>query len=106
MVIVAFFTWLFSHWLYIHLGINGAGAYYAFWGAAGSDITELFAVGALAAGVGTFMRRYNCEVKGCWRLGRHTTKANHKVCRKHHPDDHLTHEQVIAAHNAAGGSND
>lgn len=44
------------------------------------------------------LRKNNCEVHGCWRIGRHPTAAGHRVCRKHHPDGHLSAEGVRAAH--------
>lgn len=88
--------WLL-HWLYWHTGTNGTGPFYGFWSGFGSDIGEVAIVGGLV----TVVRHRNCEVRGCWRLGRHTTAAGHKVCRRHHPDDHLTAKDVHAAHNAA-----
>lgn len=44
------------------------------------------------------VRRSNCEVHRCWRLGRHLTAAGHRVCRRHHPDGHLTAAGVREAH--------
>jgi hypothetical protein len=85
-----------QHWL----GVDDAsGRAYLAWSGAGSDISELLLIGALV----TFVRRYNCEVRRCWRLGRHATAAQHHVCRKHHPEDHLTAEHVHRAHRAARG---
>ena len=46
-------------------------------------------------------RSHNCEVHRCWRLGRHKTAADHAVCRKHHPDEALTAETVLAEHGMA-----
>ncbi|HEY1668500.1 MAG TPA: hypothetical protein VGG54_22645 [Trebonia sp.] len=89
-------TWW--HALMHALGIdNVSGPQYGFWSGFGSDLGELAIVGGLLG----MYRRHNCEVKGCWRLGRHRTAAGHSVCRRHHPDDHLTAEQVEAAHYAA-----
>jgi hypothetical protein len=48
-----------------------------------------------------FCRKHTCEVHGCWRLGKHGTAAGHNVCRKHHPDDHLTAETVKTQHEDA-----
>lgn len=67
---------------------------YGFFSGAGSDLTELAIVGGLI----TIVRKHNCEVHGCWRLGRHLTSAGHAVCRPHHPDDHLTVTDITAAH--------
>ena len=89
--------WLL-HWLAVHTGtINEGGPYYGFFSGFGSDLSEIAIVGGLL----TMVRRCNCEVKGCWRLGRHQTAAGHHVCRVHHPDDPLTHQDVLDAHAAA-----
>ena len=79
-------------WGLLHaLGIdNTSGRWYAFWSGFGSDLGELAIVGGLLAVV----RRHNCEVHRCWRMGRHRTPDGHMVCRKHHPDDHLTPEDA------------
>jgi hypothetical protein len=90
-------NWLL-HWLAVHTGtVNEAGPYYGFWSGFGSDIGEIAIIGGLV----TVVRRHNCEVHGCWRIGRHQTAAGHHVCRRHHPDDRLTAENVTAAHAAA-----
>lgn len=86
------------HWLAHFFGLdNLSGPAYGFWSGVGSDISELAVFGALAAHV----RAINCEVHGCWRIGRHTTAAQHRVCRRHHPDETLTHGDVVEAHEAA-----
>ena len=94
--------WLL-HWLAVHTGtVNEAGPYYGFFSGFGSDLGEITLIG----GVYALLRHGNCEVKGCWRLGRHQTAAGHKVCRRHHPDDHLTPGDVHAAHQAAIGESE
>lgn len=86
------------HWFLHVLGLdNASGAAYLAWSGVGSDVGEVAIVGGLIA----MIRRHNCEIKGCWRLGRHKTAAGHAVCRRHHPDGHLTVAQVHAAHHAA-----
>ena len=56
-----------------------------------ADITLLGAVYAI-------LRRHNCHVKGCWRLGRHQVAGTtYVVCRKHHPDDSPSADHVLAA---------
>lgn len=86
------------HWLAHVLGLdNGSGRWYLFWSGAGANFGELTIVAALLAAV----RHRNCEVHRCWRLGRHRTAAGHLVCRRHHPDGHLTAEAVTAAHRDA-----
>ncbi|MGH3743720.1 MAG: hypothetical protein ACRDTP_02540 [Mycobacteriales bacterium] len=90
-------TWhLVMHWL----GLDDAsGPVYLAWSGFGSDISEL----AIVGGVAGMLRQHNCEVKGCPRLGRHRTAAGHRVCRRHHPDGHLTAEAVSALHQDARG---
>lgn len=88
---------LLVHWAYTFAGVNGSAPWGTFWGDFGSDIGELAIVGGLFG----MIRQHNCEVKGCIRLGRHTTAAGHKVCRKHHPDDSLSAQDVLVAHEEA-----
>lgn len=83
------------HWLLHVLGTdNVSGTAYAFWSGFGSDLGEVAIIGGLVS----VYRRHNCEVHGCWRLGRHATAAGQHVCRVHHPDGHLTAETVRSAH--------
>lgn len=80
------------------LGVDDvSGRAYAFWSGCGSDLGELAVVGALLG----LLRKHNCAVAGCWRLGRYVTAAGHHVCARHHPDGAPTHAEVIAAHHAA-----
>lgn len=82
-------------WLAHFLGFDDSGGgWYLWWSGFGSDLGELAIVGGLIG----LMRKHQCEVHHCWRLGRHTTAGQHHVCRRHHPDGHLTAERVIAAH--------
>ena len=88
------------HWLQFFFGFrngDGNGSHYLFWSGSGSDLGELAIIGGL---LGLF-RKHNCEVHGCWRMGRHQTAAGHMVCRRHHPDDHLTAADVAVAHEEA-----
>lgn len=89
------------HWLYVHFGVNGAGAYYGFWSGIGSDIGEISIFAAMTTGIAMLWHKHNCEAKGCWRLIRHTTEAGHLVCRKHHPEGAPTAQQIHDAHHAA-----
>jgi hypothetical protein len=90
------------HWLWIHTGTgNEPGSYYGFFSGFGSDLQEFTIISVLTAGIVAFYRKHNCEVTGCRRLGRHNTAAGHIVCRKHHPDGKLTHQDVVEAHNDA-----
>jgi hypothetical protein len=73
----------------------GHFAWYNAWSGFGSDIGEVAIVGGLV----TIVRQHNCHVHKCWRLGRHQVHGTpHKVCRRHHPDGHLTHAAVLKAH--------
>lgn len=84
-------------WLLHVLGVDDvSGRWYAWWSGAGSDLGELAVVGALAA----MVRKHNCEVHRCWRIGRHTTAAGHLVCARHHPGGAPSAEQVAHAHRA------
>jgi hypothetical protein len=77
------------------LGVDDlTGPWYGFWSGFGSDLTEFALIGVLAG----VIRSHNCEVHGCWRLGRHATAAGTKVCRRHHPEGHLTEEDVLREH--------
>jgi hypothetical protein len=83
------------HWLLHVLGVDDlSGRWYGFWSGFGSDIGEL----AIAGGLVTMIRQRNCEVHRCWRLGRHATAAGHRVCRRHHPEGHLTAAGVRERH--------
>lgn len=86
------------HWILTFTGSNNeSGTAYGFWSGFGSDIGEVVIIGGLVS----MYRKHNCEVHGCWRLGRHRTAGGHVVCRTHHPDDRLTAEQVAEAHDRA-----
>lgn len=81
------------------LGLDDAsGRAYLWWSGAGADLGELAIVGGLIS----IYRRHNCEIHRCPRLGRHQTAAGAVLCRRHHPDDHLTVEQAHAAHREVG----
>ena len=80
------------HWL----GIDDvSGAAYAFWSGFGGIVVPPLLTAVPIVWV--LLRRHNCEVHRCWRLGRHETDAGHHVCRRHHPDGHLTAEDVKTA---------
>jgi hypothetical protein len=80
------------HWLQHFLGTDsGAGTAYLWWSGAGSDLGELAIIGGLL----TVARRHNCEVHGCWRLGRHAVEGTgHRVCRRHNPEGTVTAAHV------------
>ena len=83
---------LIGHWLGLD---NASGAPYLWWSGVGADLGMVGTAYAL-------VRRLNCEIHGCPRLGRHVTAVGHRLCRRHHPDGPLTVEQAHAAHREAG----
>lgn len=71
------------------LGIDDpSGAWYLWW-------SGVFADASLLAAPAVLLRRHNCHVKGCMRLGRHPVAGTaFVVCRRHHPDQHPTADDV------------
>ena len=87
-----------GNWLYYFFGISGAGSHYGFFSGTGSDISEI----AIIGGVASWWHHKNCHVKGCWRIGRHPVEGTpHVVCRRHHPDEAPTAQQVLDDHRDA-----
>lgn len=82
-------------WLLHVLGVdNLSGRWYGFWSGFGSDVGEAGIVAALAAQV----RRHNCHVRGCWRVGRHQVgTTSWIVCGRHHPAGAPRRDQVLAS---------
>ena len=80
------------HWIG---GDSANGTPYLIWSGIVGDA-------ALVGAVIAFIRHKNCHVKGCPRLGRHTVQGtDHVVCRKHHPQDTPTAQDVLDDHHAA-----
>jgi len=79
-------------WVEVHTGtVNESGPYYGFFSGFGSDIGEVAIIGGLVA----IVRKHNCHVHNCWRIGRHPVEGTpYVVCRRHHPEGHLTAEKV------------
>jgi hypothetical protein len=71
------------------LGLDDAsGRWYSFWSGIFGD-ASILSVPAMA------MRRHNCHVKRCPRLGRHPVAGTTwTVCRRHHPDGHPSAEDI------------
>jgi hypothetical protein len=71
-------------WLLHVLGLdNASGVPYLAWSGFGGDVGELAIVAALIATI----RRHNCHVHRCWRVGRHpVSTTGYVVCRRHHPE--------------------
>ena len=85
-----------QHWLAYVTGsenTSGAPPNYNFWSGFGSDLSEIAIAGALFGVV----RKYNCHVKRCWRIGRHPVDGTtFVVCRRHHPEDKPTAAEIRA----------
>jgi hypothetical protein len=88
--------WL-AHWLEGFFGTeNGSGTGYLFWSGIFADVA-LFTGGVVA------LRKLNCGVKWCPRIGRHEYQmgeVRHVLCRRHHPhtDGAVTLDQVNEHH--------
>lgn len=88
---------------------NPSGAWYLFWSGPGSDISEL----ALLGGIIGLLRKHNCAVHGCWRIGRHSvfdpqTQVQHCVCRRHNPQGRITAQHIdniVATQQGEGNGN-
>jgi len=71
------------------MGIDDTtGKWYGFWSGFASDLTIIAAAIAIPWSI---YRRHNCNVKGCWRIGKHDfeepdTKIKRLLCWRHHPD--------------------
>lgn len=69
---------------------NPSGHWYSFWSGFFGDASILTTPAVLA-------RRHNCHTRGCPRLGRHPVAGTTwTVCRRHHPDEHPTAEDIQA----------
>lgn len=70
------------NWLTHFFGLDDpSGSWYLFWSGVGADISELAIVGGMIG----ILRKHNCHIKGCWRIGRHKA-GDHIVCARHHPE--------------------
>lgn len=84
---------MIQHWLSHWLGLdNASGSVYLWWSGLFGDVTILSIPIVL-------LRKHNCNIHKCWRLGRHAVEGTtFKVCRAHHPDGHLTHAHLLNLH--------
>lgn len=72
---------------------NPSGFFYLFWSGVGADISELALLGAMVG----LLRKHNCHVQRCWRIGRFVVDGtSYVVCSKHHPDEMPTADQIGA----------
>lgn len=74
------------------LGLDDvSGRWYAWWSGFAGDISILATPVVL-------LRKHNCHVRGCARVGRHPVEGtSYTVCRRHHPDEHPTAADVRSA---------
>lgn len=81
-----------SHWL----GLDDAsGSIYLLWSGFVGDLGYLAIVTAI-------VRKHNCHSKRCWRMGRFPVEGTpFTVCRRCHPHDHQTAEDIRRAWTAA-----
>ncbi len=92
------------HWLALHTGITHGGpdVYYNFWSGFGSDLGEATLISAVGLGVYTGVRKVNCHVKGCWRIGHHPLLGTpYILCRHHHPNvptGGASHQHILEQH--------
>ncbi len=86
-------------WLAHILGLDDqAGPFYAFWSGFGSDVTEFLVFGSLIG----LLRKHNCHVRWCFRIGRHPVDGTpYVVCSRHHPQGAPTVAD-IAEHTSGG----
>lgn len=58
-------------------------------------VSGIFGGSAFLTAAWVMLRRHNCEVHRCWRLGRHVVEGTgHHVCRRHNPEGSITAEHV------------
>jgi len=70
---------------------GGTSPWYQFWSG--------FFIVVLSAATSSFLRKQNCHVKWCWRLGRFPVpETTFSTCRHHHPDPAVKHNKVTAEH--------
>lgn len=78
---------------------------YNFWSGFGADLGYASIFVAVTSGVVTGIRRANCHVKGCWRIGKHPLEGTpYHLCAKHHPEvpsAGASHEQILEHHHRA-----
>lgn len=73
---------------------NVSGLWYGFWSGFGGDLAL---IGAVIIWPWAHLKRHNCQVKRCWRIGRHEfthpdEQVTRQLCWRHHPD--VEHKQL------------
>jgi hypothetical protein len=96
--------WMWSWWIHM-LGWDantGTAPYryghiqpYAPWSGSVSDFGLIAASASGFTFTWAFLRKHNCHTRRCWRIGRHKVEGTEFiVCRKHHPEDKPTAEDI------------
>lgn len=82
-------------WIGHILGLDDvSGPWYAWWSGVGANV-------GLLGGAFVVVRKHQCHVKRCWRIGRHPAGDFH-VCRKHHPGIAAPTAQEVREHWLSG----
>lgn len=80
------------HWLLHLTGLDSAtGPIYLWWSGIGPVLATSTPMTIVAV---SHLRRYNCHVRRCWRIGRHPAGV-WLVCSRHSPGDSPTHAEVL-----------
>lgn len=73
------------NWVLHIFGVDDvSGKWYAFWSGIAGDVSSFVVI----FGAFSLLRRHNCHVKSCHRVGRFTVpnqNGGYLVCAKHHP---------------------
>lgn len=86
------------NWLISFLGMdNASGHAYLAWSGWGSDVAEA----GIFVSLGGMLKRHNCHVPWCPRIGRFTTAAGELLCHKHSPIDDHSHAAILVRHREA-----
>ena len=90
------------HWLLHVLGIDTQQSYW--YDAWSGCIPAILTSTTIAAAAWALIRRHQCHVRSCWRIGRQQVDGTtFVVCRRHHPDGAPAHRHVLKAAQTKGG---
>lgn len=87
------------NWISHFFGIDDpSGPFYLSWSGWVSDLTEI----AIFGGLVQWYRSRQCHVDGCHHFGSHHVNGTPFVtCKKHHPNQGVTHKDILDAHRRA-----
>jgi hypothetical protein len=101
-LLVVFWRYGVQRWLTVHTGSSnmpGTPPNYNFFSGSGSILLPWIGQGLI---VGLLFWWHNqCGVHGCYWYAQRTTAAGDRACRRHHPNQRPTVEDIHAAHHAA-----